>query len=388
MMQSDKRRRLLGATGLSLLGTAAMGQAQAQVSDNEQVVTLGFAGGFGVKLQSNLSFSARDGALLAVEEANQRRLVIGGKPTRFALMVVDDQSEPNFARICANAFVAAKVAAVVGHNTTDTSVAATPIYAEAGIAQVSPTSTGRIFTSRGYTNVFQLLGHSDTSTDYLAEIATQVIGARRIAVLDNGTLLGVTLADGVLQKLKFAGVTPVARDSVPPKTSDFNAPLQRIKLANPDLLYFTGVGPQVPSFLQNFRRLGLRSKLLVAGGAANLEFPRSGPFPDRTFLLMHGQPPEKRPGYADFEKAYRRRFESALSAYTLFSYDAVGMLVEAMRRADSAEPRKITAEMHRLQYKGISGTVSFGADGSQVNPPYSLYEAMGGRWQAIRSYGL
>lgn len=384
MSVSNKRRRMvLGAGGL-LLPMVPMPSA---AGEPEQVIPIGFAAGLGNKLQSTLSFSARDGALLAIEQANQRSPVIGGKPTRFSLMVIDDQSDPNFARIAARAFVTAKVAAVIGHDTTDTSVATTAIYADAGVAQVTPTATGRVLTSRGFQNVFQLVGHSDITTDLLASIAVSDIGAGRIAVLDNGTQLGSALAEGFITKLQFEGLTPVARESVTPKTSEFGAPLSRIKQQRPDLLFFAGVGPQVAIFLDNVLRMKLDSKLLVTGGAVNLEFPQAGPFPDRALLLLHGLPVEKRPGFAEFDKNYRRRYESALSAYSMFSYDAAGMLMEAIQRVGSADPRLITAEMHRLKYRGLSGTVAFAADGSQVNPPYTLYETASRRWQALKSFG-
>ncbi|WP_197091042.1 branched-chain amino acid ABC transporter substrate-binding protein [Herbaspirillum chlorophenolicum] len=379
-----KRRHLLKTGALALLGPLP---PWALAADNEQSIVLGFAGGLGAKLQTNISFSSRDGALQAIEEANQRNIVIGGKPTRFSLRLADDQSEPNFARITANSLVAAKVAAVIGHDTTDTSVAALPIYAEAGIPMITPTSTGRVITASGYTNVFQMPGHTDITTGHLAEATASIVRARRIAVLENGTQLGAALADGFIQNLKSLGVELVTRDSVTPKTSDFNAPLSRLKSSDPELLFFTGVGPQISAFLQNFQRLDLRCKLLVTGGGVNVEFPRAGPYPDGSYLLIHGLPPEKRPGYAEFEKAYRSRFETAISAYTMFAYDAVGMTIEAIRRLDSANPKLLIAELHKMKYKGISGNISFTSDGSQANPPYTLYQVSQQYWRPIKTYG-
>ncbi len=379
-----KRRRLLQSGALALLGSLP---PWALAADEGQAITFGFAGGLGAKLQSNISFSSRDGALQAIEEANQRGIMIGGKLTRFSLRLADDQSEPNFARITANALIAAKVAAVIGHDTTDTSVAALPIYADAGIPMITPTSTGRVITASGYDNVFQLPGHTGVTTGLLAEAAAGIIRARRIAVLENGTQLGAALAEGFIQNLKPLGIEIVTREAVAPKSSDFNAPLSRLKNSAPDLLFFTGVGPQVSAFLQNFQRLNLRCRLLVAGGAVNTEFPHAGSYPDNSYLLIHGLPPEKRPGYAEFEKSYRSRFDTAISAYTMFAYDAVGMAIEAMRRLDSANPRQLIAELHKMKYKGISGNISFTADGSQSNPPYTLYQANQQYWRPVKAYG-
>lgn len=379
-----RRRRLIACAGALAAGAPAL---RALAADGTRLVNIGFAGGLGNKLLTNLSFSARDGALLAIEEANQRKIVIGGQLTRFALLPVDDQSDINFARLVANSFVSAKVAAVIGHNTTETSVATTPIYADAGIALISPTSTGRQFTSRGYKNVFQLLGHSDVTCEYLADVAANIIRARRIALLENGTSLGAALAEGFIRNLKSQGQKIILRDAVTPKTSDFNAALTLLKNSDPDLVFFTGGGPQIQPFLQNFQRMKLRCQLLMTGGALNSEFPHTGPYPEGAYLLTHGLPPDRRPGYADFEKAYRRRFDTSINSYTMFAYDAAGMAIEAMQKLDSADSRLVLAELHRMKYKGISGNVAFATDGSQLNPPYTLYRAEQKNWRPLKSWG-
>lgn len=387
MTVSPSRRRLLTGAGALMLGAAARHTQAAPAAQREQVVRFGFAGGFGIKQQSNLSFSARDGASMAIDEANQRGLVIGGQPTRFALTVVDDQSEPNFARIAANSFVAAKVSGVIGHVSTDTSIAASPIYADAGIPMISPTSTGSNLTAHGYRNVFQLLGNSSITSAYLADISDQLLKVRRVAVLDNGTGLGAMLAEDYIARLRRLGLSVAARESVGGKSSDFSATLLRIKAVNPDLMFFTAIGPQVVALLQACKRVGLDCKLLATGGGVNLEFPRTGLYPEGSSVLLHGLPVDKRPGYAEFEKNYRKRYDSALSAYAMFSYDAVGMLIEAMRRLDSADPRPLSAELHKMQYKGASGPIAFAADGRQVNPPYTLYQAGASLWQGVKSFG-
>jgi len=356
-------------------------------SSPAQTILIGFAGGLGKKTQSNLSYSARDGAQMAVDDANQRKLLIGGRPAFFKLLVADDQSDANFARVAAKSFVASGVAGVIGHNTTDTSVAAAPIYAEAGIPQLSPTSTGRKFTQAGYRTVFQLLGHSDITSIHLAKVSMDMLKARRVAVIDNGTPLGTALADVYVRQVKQGGGLVVVRDTVNSKTSDFNTVLSRVKSEGADLLFFTGVGPQAVAFAQHWQRLGVDAVLLLSGGAVNLEFPDSGPYPEGTHLLLHGLPVESRPGYAQFEKSYNKKFDSPLTAYAMFSYDAVGMLIEALRKNNATDPRAAVETLHNMQYKGMSGVVSFAIDGSQNNPPYTLYQVSQRKWQVIHTFG-
>lgn len=360
--------------------------AHAEV-DAVQIVSIGFAGGLGKKTQTNLSFSARDGAQMAVDEANQRKMVVGGRRVAFKLLVSDDQSDANFARLAANSFVAAGVVGVIGHNATDTSLAAAPIYSEAKIPQLSPTSTGRQFTQSGYKTVFQVLGHSEVTAVHLARIATETLKAKRIVVIDNGTGVGLSIADVFSRQVRQSGGSILFRESLNSKTSDFNGVLSRVKSEGADLLVFTGIGPQATAFSQNCKRLGIASTLLLSGGAVNLEFPDTGAHPDGTYLLMHGLPNEARPGYAQFEKVYKKQFDSALTAYALFSYDAVGMLIEALRKANSLNPGDVVGVLHNMQYKGISGPISFAADGSQNNPPYTLYRASQKKWLVVRTFG-
>lgn len=381
-----RRAALFGVAAIALIAACLPGRGWAQ-EDAAQVVLIGFAGGLGKITQTNLSFSARDGALMAVEEANQRKIIIGGRQVIFKLLVTDDQSDLNFARVTAKAFIAAGVVGVIGHNSTDTSVATAPIYNEANIPMISPTSTGRQFTQTGYRNVFQLLGHSDITSVYLANISEDILKAKRIAVIDNGSVLGVGLADAYSREIKRDGGTVLFRESISNKTSDFNAVLARVKTEEADVLFFTGTGPQGSAFAQNSQRMGIKAKILLTGGGVNLEFPEAGPHSEGSYLLLHGLPVDSRPGYLQFEKTYRRKYESSLSAYTMFSYDAVGMLVEALRKGNSLNPKTTIETLHSMQYKGISGPISFGVDGSQNNPPYSLYKVVQRKWVLVRTYG-
>lgn len=353
-----------------------------------RTVLIGFAGGLGKKdLANNFVYSARDGAQMAVDDANQRNIVIAGRRVVFKLLLTDDQSDANFARITAKSFVAAGIVGVIGHIGTASSVAAAPLYAEAGIPQISPTSTGREFSKAGYRTVFQLLGHSDITAIHLAQIALETLKAKRIAVIDNGTTLGVQLADGFIRKISQVGNNILFRESINNKTSDFNAVLSRVKSEHVDLVLFAGVGAQATAFSENCQRLGVRAQLLLNGGAINPEFPNVGVHVDGTFILIHGQPVETRPGYEQFEKFYKKKFDSTLTVYTLFSYDAVGMLIEALRKANSFSPKTAVETLHGMQYKGISGAISFAADGSQNNPPYTLYRATQKKWQVVKIFG-
>ena len=57
-----------------------------------------------------------------------------------------------------------------------------------------------------------------------------------------------------------------------------------------------------------------------------------------------------------------------------FTYDAVMVIVDAMKRANSAEPAAILAEMPKTNYKGVIGNIAFDEKGDMKEGTITLYE--------------
>lgn len=330
--------------------------------------------------------STRDAAQFAVDRINAQGLRIGDKNVQLKLFLADDKNDLNLAVINARAAVAAGVVGVIGHLTTDASIAAAKIYNEAGVPQLSPTAAGREFTQLGYSTVFQLLGHSEYTTQYLAETAIKVLRAKRIMLIDNDTLLGKALARGFTAAVARQGGQIVESEKINAKSSDFNAAIAKITSSGADLVFFAGVAPQTNAFATRLRQLGLQTRLLLAGGAINPLFPRkTEEYPEGTLVLVNGNPVEKVQNFKRLEQAYRERYTSPLIPQTWFAYDAVDMLVEAMKRAGSTNPRLLSPILHQMKFNGLSGTISFAADGSLTAPPYTLYRAEQGSWKTLNT---
>jgi len=330
--------------------------------------------------------STRDAAQFAVDRINAQGLRIGDKDVRLKLFLADDKNDLNLAVINARAAVAAGVVGVVGHLTTDASIAAAKICNEAGVPQLSPTAAGREFTQLGYSTVFQLLGHSEYTAQYLAETAIKVLRAKRIMLIDNDTLLGKALARGFLTAVSRQGGQIVESEKINAKSSDFNAAIAKVTSSGADLVFFAGVAPQTNAFAARLRQLGLQTRLLLAGGAINPLFPRkTEEYPEGTLVLVNGNPVEKVQNFKRLEQAYRERYTSPLIPQTWIAYDAVDMLVEAMKRAGATNPRLLSPILHQMKFNGLSGTISFAADGSLTAPPYTLYRAEQGSWKTLNT---
>lgn len=354
--------------------------APARSQDVIQTVLIGVAGPSEMPRGNN----TRDAVEFAIGQANARGLKINGRRIVLQSFVADDKNDVNLAVIAARAMVAAGVVGVVGHLTTDASIAASKVYHEAGIPLLAPTAASKDFIQGGYDNVFQIIGHSDYTSRYLAQTATRVLGGKRIMLVDNDTVLGRALAQGFTTALTAAGGRIVESAHIGPRSSDFNAITAKISAATPDVVMFAGVVPQSIAFALRWRQLNMRTQLLLAGGALNPEFPQgTGQYPDGTLMLVNGIPADRVPDFKKLESQYKEKYESPLIPQSWFAYDAVGALVEAMKRTNSLDPKRLGAALHQQRYVGQSGTLAFLENGSIESPRYTLYRAEQGRWKVM-----
>jgi len=96
-------------------------------------------------------------ARMAIEDLNAKGLMIGGKKVTFALLAEDDGADPKQATAVAQKLVDSGVNGVVGHLNSGTSIPASRIYSDAGIAQISPAATNPKFTRQGYKTTFRVV---------------------------------------------------------------------------------------------------------------------------------------------------------------------------------------------------------------------------------------
>jgi branched-chain amino acid transport system substrate-binding protein len=74
--------------------------------------------------QAHLGKDNENGARMAIDDANAKGIMIDGKKVKFELVAEDDQADPKQGVIVAQKLVDAKVAGVVGHLNSGTTIPA------------------------------------------------------------------------------------------------------------------------------------------------------------------------------------------------------------------------------------------------------------------------
>jgi branched-chain amino acid transport system substrate-binding protein len=335
--------------------------------------------------QAHLGKDNENGARLAVDEINAKGLTLAGKPVKLELIGEDDQAEPKTATIVAQKLVDEGVHAVIGHLNSGTSIPASKIYHDAGIPQISPSATAVAYTTQGYNTTYRVMTNDAQQGKVLGDFAVNQLGARRIALIDDRTAYGQGLADEVEKAVKAVGGEIVAREFTNDNATDFTAILTSIKGKNPDLIFFGGMDPQGGPMVRQMKRLGLRAKFMGADGIQNTNFLNlAAADADGVVASSPGLPLTAMPGGPAFKQKFEAKY-GVIQSYAPYAYDAVYVLVDAMKRANSADPAKILAELPRTDLQGVTGPVRFDAKGDTTGGAVTIYQVKNGVWQVVET---
>jgi branched-chain amino acid transport system substrate-binding protein len=335
--------------------------------------------------QAHLGKDIENGARLAIEEINAGNPRLGGREVRFELLAEDDQADPRTATVVAQRLVDAGVKGVVGHLNSGASIPASKIYHDAGIAQVSPASTAVAYTHQGFKTAFRVMANDAQQGKALGQYALKI--GKRVALIDDRTAYGQGLADEVEKAVRAGGGEIVGREYTTDKSADFSAILTSLKGKRPDVLVYGGMDAQAAPMARQMKTLGLKSAFVGGDGMQSAEFLKlTGNLGEGAIGSSPGLPVEQMPGGAEFARKFAER-HGKIQIYAPFAYDATRVLVNAMLKADSAEPATYLPALAATRFDGVIGNIAFDQRGDLRDGPVTLYQVKGGKWVALETLG-
>ncbi len=359
---------------LPLVAAMAFFAAGHTASAQDAVVKIGHVGPLTGAI-AHLGKDNENGARLAVEEINKAGLMIDGKKVTLELVAEDDAGDPKTGTAVAQKLVDNKVVAVVGHLNSGVSIPAAKIYSDAGIVQISPSSTNPAYTQQGFKTTYRVVATDAQQGPALADYASKTLKAKSVAIIDDATAYGKGLADEFEKKAKADGMTVVAREATNDKATDFKAILTKIKGTKPDVIMYGGMDATGGPLTKQARELGIKSKIVGGDGMCTDKVAElSGVAVENIICSEAGMALSKMAKGADFEKNYKARFNAGVQIYAPFTYDAVYVIADAMKRANSTAPAAILAQMPTTNYEGLIGNIAFDPKGDMKVGIITLYE--------------
>ncbi|MDP2035720.1 MAG: branched-chain amino acid ABC transporter substrate-binding protein [Polaromonas sp.] len=333
--------------------------------------------------QAHYGKDNENGVRMAIEDLNKQGVMIGGKKATFEIVAEDDAADPKQGTAAAQKLCDSKVAGVVGHLNSGTTIPASKVYNDCGIPHVTGAATNPDLTKPGYKTTYRIIANDLSLGAGLAFYAADTLKLKKVAVIDDRSAYGQGVADIFKKTAKEKGMTVVDEQFTTDKATDFMAILTAIKAKAPDAVFYGGMDPQAGPMLRQMEQLGM-SKVKyfggdgictseiakLAGGAKTL---------DNVICAEGGASLAKMPGGTEWKKRYDEKYPNQFQVYSPYTYDATFVLVDAMKRANSIDPAVYIPELIKTSFKGVTTTIEFQPNGELKNPAITLYSYKEGK---------
>ncbi|AVO50911.1 branched chain amino acid ABC transporter substrate-binding protein [Melaminivora suipulveris] len=373
--EMDRRRFAAGALAL---GAGAWLGGCSKVPDTARI-------GVAQPLSGPLAALGQDllnGVQLAVDELNKAGFSIGGKRVALEVVAQDDRADPASGRAAAQQLVDAGVAAVVGHLNSGVSLETAPIYAARNVPQLIISTNPKI-TQLGLPTTFRIVANDALQARAIGSFAASQQGAGAFAVADDGTPYGKGLAEGAAAELKKAGKTIAVRQSFDDKTVAFAELAAALKREKVDVFVCMLNDFQALALLQELAKIGHTRMTLLGGDLVKTaDMTKGGGLIDDIYATSPVLDVTEFTTGRQFLQKYTAAFQKPPAYGGHYTYDAMYVISEAMKKAGSADPAAITAALRSLNgYAPVTGTMTWDEAGEQRYGAVGVYELRRGNWE-------
>ncbi len=335
----------------------------------------------------------RDGALMAIDEANAKGTVKGYK---LEPMVLDDatatagQYDPAQAATNARKFVSDRdVVGAVGPQMSGAGKAMAPILSMGDLAIITPSSTNPDLTDPKFAAQYRPGGKAiyfrTVTTDAfqgpnMADFFAEKLGVKAIYVLDDQGAYGVGMADAFQKRIADKGVKVLGRDQLDPKAADYSAILTKIKSLNADSLYYGGVGTAGVKLIKQAYDIVPTIKKGGGDGIYGGDLLKGAGFPAiegwyATIAAPHMIGDTK---LATWTAAFKKKYGAAPEDYSITSYDAATVIIDAIKTvAATGKPVTRDAVRDAIQagkFNTLQGSISFDENGDVNSKVVSVFQ--------------
>ncbi|MEY4644279.1 MAG: hypothetical protein RLZZ596_1110 [Pseudomonadota bacterium] len=375
------------ATVLSACGKKEQAAAPAAPASAALVVKIGHVGPISGAI-AHLGKDNEMGARMAIDELNAAGVTIGQQKVTLELMAEDDAADPKQGTAVAQKLVDAKVAGVIGHLNSGTTIPASKLYSDAGIPQISPSATNPKYTRQGYKTAFRVVADDVHLGSTLGKYAVENLKGKNVAVIDDRTAYGQGVAEEFTKAAEAAGAKIVDKQFTNDKATDFNAILTSIKGKKPDVVFFGGMDAVAGPMLKQMKSLGIKANFMGGDGICTAELIKlAGDAIGESQVYCAeagGVEGEAKVGLDKFRTDFKAKFNTDVQLYAPYVYDATKLMVAAMVKAGSVDPAKYLPVLAATSdYKGVTGPIAFDEKGDIKNGALTLYTYKGGKREQL-----
>ncbi len=351
----SNRRALLKTLGVGGV-TASLCASRFVVAQTPRTLRLGLSAPMtGDQAQYGADF--RRGVELAIEELNAGSLVPG---YRFELAVEDSRSDPKEAANVAQKFASSRnVVAVVGDFSSTACLAAAPIYQRAGIIMLTPTASHPDITKSG-NYIFRNTPIAEFESNIVADWATKDMNVKRVAMIGRNDDFGRVQSGFLAARSKANGAQVVATEYINAADKDMKPVITKLRAANPEVTYLSMFQVEAALLMQQAREMRFKTTFMSGASLYNPQLINlAGDDANGLLLVSSYFPGDGNPKVQSFVKKFQAKNNSTPSKFAAHSYEAVMMIADSVKRAQSGDGDKVRAALAATKdYQGVIGNLS------------------------------
>jgi branched-chain amino acid transport system substrate-binding protein len=329
---------------------------------------------------ANLGINIHNGAKVAVDEANK-----AGGP-KIELKPFDTQGDPAQATTLKERFVNDQsIIGIVGPTFSGETRAVMQSLQEANLVMVSASATNAALPTAvpNQTVFHRLVPDDDVQGKGVADYVSKKLAAKRAAYVHDNSEYGKGFADGTRTLMEGAGVPTVANETIDPRSQDFSAVVNRLRTANPDLIFYGGYYTEGGRLRKQLVDNNVRTRFLSGDGSLDAGFVTSagaaGAEGAQLTCACKLATEDAGGKLGDFAKAYRQLNNAVPGTYSTEGYDAANILIKGIKDGKT-DRRALLDHVENLgTYQGVGKDISFEANGNIKATGVFVYEVKGGK---------
>jgi branched-chain amino acid transport system substrate-binding protein len=309
---------------------------------------------------------------MAVADARARGLDV-------EVRAVDDKEDEQVAaRVAAELASDPSVIAVIGHKNSGPSGAAGPVYAAAGLTQVTQCSTDNALSRAGWPTFFRLCADNERQAAVAAEFAFSRLPHANAVAVHDGTDYGRPLAQAFATRLQALSGLPVHLLAMRVGQEDFTEIVDSIRGQGPGIVDFGATEIESSKLMKALHAAGIKALVISSEGGPDNPLARlAGAAGEGSVHTYAGADPLATPAGRRLVDRCRAEIGETPS-YVVECYDAVSVIAAALEGGATTR-QEMRDAVAATDLEGLGGRISFDAAGDRVDAPVSLWQLTGGR---------
>ena len=368
------------------------GVAGASAKPTYTIAYEGPLSGGNAQLGLNMEFAVQ----LAVKQANAGK-TFGSLPFTLKFLAEDDQGSASQSPTAAQALITnSNVMAVVGPAFSGATKAAEPAFSAANLATVSPSATEPDLATQGWKNFFRVVADDNAQGPGDAQYAAKVLKVKKVYSVDDASAYASGLVSAFDTAAKGYGMT-VTHQTAPGTTqcqagtgdvSEYGALASQIKSSGDPAMFYAGYYCDFALLAKALRTAGYTGQLISDDGSLDPKFiaQAGASVANKTLISCACADLTKSASATSFASQFKSLAHFAIGTYSAEAYDAANATISVLKSEGAHVTRaKVVAGLRHVNYKGLTKTIKFTANGDIASTAVYIYQVKNGK---IATLGL